>query len=79
MSEPLRCGVYEHYKGRRYLVLGTAQHSETGEEFVVYVPLYEHGGSAMWVRPAGMFTEEIEAGGGATRPRFRFVGSDMAE
>ena len=69
----LECGVYEHYKGRRYLVVGRARHSETGEDFVVYVPLYEHDGPAMWVRPLGMFTGEVEVEGRAL-PRFRFTG-----
>jgi hypothetical protein len=33
-------GVYRHYKGQRYEVLGVARHSETEEEFVVYRALY---------------------------------------
>ena len=32
-------GIYVHYKGSRYLVLGVAEHSETGEKFVIYSPL----------------------------------------
>jgi hypothetical protein len=54
-------GVYRHYKGQRYRVLGTARHSETLEELVVYQALYgEHG---LWVRPAAMFAETIELDG----------------
>ncbi len=34
-------GVYEHYKGKRYEVIGVALHSETLEPVVVYKPLYE--------------------------------------
>ncbi len=33
-------GLYRHYKGRQYLVIGLARHSETQEVCVVYVPLY---------------------------------------
>ena len=40
MTEQLRCGIYEHYKGRKYLVLGVARHTETEELMAVYIPLY---------------------------------------
>jgi hypothetical protein len=74
MGEGLRCGVYEHYKGKKYLVLGVARHTETGELMVVYVPLYElpdNEGVQMSVRPLEMFMEHVEAGP-ESRPRFRF-------
>lgn len=32
----IRPGRYRHYKGNEYTVIGTARHSETLEEFVVY-------------------------------------------
>ena len=35
----LRSGVYRHFKGNLYEVLGVAQHSETQEYLVVYRPL----------------------------------------
>ena len=54
-------GIYRHYKGQRYRVLGTARHSETLEPLVVYQALYgEHG---LWVRPAAMFCETIQLDG----------------
>ena len=54
-------GIYRHYKGQRYRVLGMARHSETLEPLVVYQALYgEHG---LWVRPAAMFCETIELDG----------------
>jgi hypothetical protein len=71
--EYLRCGVYEHYKGKRYLVLGVARHSETGESLVVYVPLYDVPAPQMAVRPLAMFLETVEVEG-ERRPRFRHVG-----
>lgn len=79
MSDPLpplpaepRPGLYEHYKGGRYRVLGIARHSETLEPLVVYEAL--HGNGGLWVRPAAMFLEEI-AGSGCRRPRFRALPS----
>ncbi len=63
-------GLYRHYKGRDYRVLGLARHSETLEPLVVYQALYgEHG---LWVRPVAMFTEMIEHGG-KRLPRFAAV------
>jgi len=42
-------GLYRHYKGRLYDVIGIATHSESGERLVVYRPQY--GERALWVRP----------------------------
>ena len=41
-------GRYRHYKGNDYSVVGFAQHSETKEVMVLYVPLYGEGG--YWVQ-----------------------------
>lgn len=57
----LTAGIYRHYKGQRYRVLGTARHSETMEEVVVYQALY--GDYGLWVRPAAMFCETVELEG----------------
>jgi len=54
-------GRYRHYKGQDYEVLGTATHSETEEEFVVYRALY--GERGLWIRPAAMFFEMVEVEG----------------
>ena len=81
MGVGLRCGVYEHYKGKKYLVLGVARHTETGELMAVYVPLYElpgNEGVQMAVRPLEMFTEHVKAGP-ESRPRFRFIGGVESE
>lgn len=68
----LETGVYQHYKGGKYLVLGVAKHSETKEDVVVYVTLYENDMASMWVRPLEMFTENV-VHEGETVPRFRKV------
>jgi len=69
-------GIYEHYKGRKYLEIGTAAHSETMERLVVYVALYDSPGPRLWVRPRAMFTETVEVDG-ASVPRFRYVGQEI--
>jgi hypothetical protein len=71
MSEPLRPGLYRHFKGNEYEVIGVARHSETHDPLVVYRPLYGEGG--LWVRPLDMFTETVTRDG-QTVPRFTFVG-----
>jgi hypothetical protein len=63
-------GLYRHYKGKDYSVVGFARHSETKETMVLYVPLYGDGG--YWVRPLAMFTELVEFEGRLV-PRFRLV------
>ena len=54
-------GKYRHFKGNEYEVIGTAKHSESLEEFVVYKALYGEGG--LWVRPASMWNETVERDG----------------
>ena len=63
-------GLYRHFKGNMYRVIGTALHSETMEEMVVYQALY--GEMGLWVRPRNMFLETVERDG-RTFQRFEFV------
>lgn len=66
----IKLGKYRHYKGNEYEVLGVARHSETLEELVIYRHL--SGDNEMWVRPFGMFGEEILVDGKLV-PRFTFI------
>jgi hypothetical protein len=60
-------GLYKHYKGMLYDVVGTVRHSESLEPMTLYRALYgEHG---LWVRPAAMFNEEVVIEG-VRQPRF---------
>ncbi len=63
-------GIYRHYKGNDYEVIGTAKHSETLEEMIVYKPLYNNSG--LWVRPLKMFEESVEINGEMV-PRFKLI------
>ncbi len=60
-------GIYRHYKGSLYEVLGTARHSESEEPLVVYRALY--GEYGLWLRPLDMFVETVTKQG-LTQPRF---------
>lgn len=62
--------VYEHYKQKRYKVLGVVRHSETLEEMILYQALY--GTFGTWVRPLGMFFEQVIIEGKSV-PRFKLI------
>lgn len=63
----LEPGIYRHFKGGLYEVVGLARHSETEEQLVVYRPL--SGDSGLWVRPLEMWAEPVDRDGYAG-PRF---------
>ena len=63
-------GIYRHFKGNRYEVIGMAKHSETMEPMVVYRALYGEGG--LWVRPASMWTQWVDRGN-YHGPRFQYI------
>jgi hypothetical protein len=74
-------GIYRHYKGRLYEVIGSARHSETLEVMVVYRALYdseEFGSKALWVRPESLFSGSVRDGEGSEVPRFRYVGKQVS-
>ncbi len=71
--EQIKPGKYRHFKGGEYEVLGTAKHSESLEEMVVYRALYGEGG--LWVRPARMWNETVERDG-KVFPRFTYIGDE---
>lgn len=66
----LPLGLYQHYKGNFYHVIGLCRHSETEEELVVYQALY--GDYGLWVRPLKLFLETVEVTG-QMLPRFKFI------
>lgn len=63
-------GIYRHYKGNQYEVIGVATHSEDETQLVVYRPLY--GNRELWVRPLAMFIENVSVNGQAM-PRFMHI------
>lgn len=66
----IETGLYEHFKGNRYCVFGTAIHSENDEVMVVYAP--EHKRDELWVRPLDKFKEHVNTELGET-PRFAYL------
>ncbi len=68
----IKKGIYKHYKGNLYEVLGIALHSETLEKMVIYKALYESefGKNVIFVRPLKMFKENVLINGKKI-PRFK--------
>lgn len=71
----IKKGKYRHYKGHLYEVTGTARHSETLEDMVIYKALY--GDFEIWVRPLKMFLENIEVNG-KIQKRFEFAENESS-
>ena len=70
---PIEKGIYQHYKGNKYEVLGVGCHTETEEYYVVYSLLEpKPGAPEIWLRPYEMFMETIEIDG-VTTPRFKHL------
>jgi len=76
MSE-LKPGLYRHFKGGLYRVLGEAKHSETDDVLVIYRE--EHGDKRFWVRPVSNFLEWVSAEDGTPIRRFIFQEPDLTE
>lgn len=74
--EEVKPGMYRHYKGKEYRVLGIGFHSETLEKLVFYQALYESedfGKDVLWARPIEMFLGNVTINGTEV-PRFQRIG-----
>lgn len=80
----LPSGVWRHYKGPLYLLIGIAQSSEPsddpgGELVVVYVPLYPAAGVRMRTRPLEQWREYVDANGRPVPPELEHASQGSAK
>jgi len=59
-------GLYRHFKGKTYRVLGRATSTESGEDLVIYM---DAAGGDWWARAEQMFHEKVVVDGRSV-PRF---------
>ncbi len=72
----IHLGLYKHYKGDLYQVIGLARHSETLDTLVVYQSLY--GSYGLWVRPIDQFTAFVKDGDKEV-PRFTYLAETFSK
>jgi hypothetical protein len=78
----LMVGIYRHYKGGYYQVLGIGAHTEREEQMVIYVCVYPLPGSPpqpglrIRLRPLSMWNEMVPGPNGM-EPRFAYVGLEI--
>lgn len=53
-------GLYRHFKGNTYVVIGEGTHTETDEDLVIYMSTKLDG--KIWCRPKEMFHGYTEDG-----------------
>ena len=70
----LACGVYEHYKGNRYLVIGVARDDRDDSVLVIYTRLYPRTGLPLSARPLKDFVGDVNDAKGERVKRFRYLG-----
>lgn len=72
-EQAVQLGVYQHFRGGRYEVVGVGKHTETAEVLVVYQSM---SGGSLWARPIKMFIGKVEHNGQMV-PRFQLVQGDF--
>lgn len=56
----VKTGVYKHFKGIHYRLLRVVEHSETGEELILYRCLEGQNVGKTYIRPIEMFFSEVD-------------------
>ncbi len=70
--ESVKPGVYRHFKGNIYHILGIAENTETKELTVIYIPQYGEYKGKLSNRSLPMFLESVD------RPELDYKGPRFA-
>ena len=63
--DKIKNGLYKHFKGNVYVVIGMATNTETMEDLVIYQQLRK---KKIWARPRSMWDDMIEG-----KKRFEYI------
>lgn len=63
--DKIKNGLYKHFKGNVYIVIGMATNTETMEDLVIY---HQLGKKKIWARPRSMWDDMIEG-----KKRFEYI------
>ena len=58
MNTPKAQEVYRHFKGQQYKIVAVAEHTENGEQLVIYQAMYGEG--KIYARPLEMFCSPVD-------------------
>ena len=74
--EEFKPGIYEHFKGNKYLALTLSTDCEDIEKrYVVYITLYENDNGTVWSREVTDFIGMKTLENGTEVKRFKFIKS----
>lgn len=72
MKVSIARGIYKHWKGNLYQVMGVARGTHDLQEYIVYQALY--GDFGIWIRPYEEFVELVDG-----VPRFVLIRETMVQ
>ncbi len=75
IAETIKKGIYKHYKGGLYRVIGIGINRDTFKEFVVYEMLYDsqdYPKGTIWLRAKDNFLESVKVDNKEVK-RFAFM------